>query len=1121
MPSPIRYLPFLGGICLLYLIGWVLMPYAHESESLVTTLEATCNNGLRQIAFVRTPLVSVFHEGDTSLKASAFCIAMVPKDNADSPEAFEGEKFCIYFLSDVNGNGEGTKFRDNKGGSPGPVNYQPNGDDIIAGWFNGSQQLCEIKDQEIRTSISQELDRATGTTSINDVLEAVRQDSVDFGYKQIPFRGEGILTGEIAFIRDFGSLIYQVIDSTLEDVSLNREAAARINDLSQKTEALGEEIRVMGEDYESGKYATSEDGQRSVKVLQQRAISLQQELNSMLADDAPIVLWSDERTTVTELRKRIVDRGSRLERYEGVISTRSWADKVVVWIGGEGALEESKSIIRILFFSLFSAIFGVLLCGGVVLLITYHRRLNKGVGNEERIYHDLFLELQSNSTGNTKYVKELDALLDKYKPTGEAKFTGRAIGESRWGKWAFWRRKRNGSQQKDEIKRLRAFYHDFEIIREKIYALEEISWRREGNSALPGHSEKLFGELISAQKKLAKALGSQEDPGQISVVASIEKLVGRLDESENECKKMTAIVELFSLDETTGKRITLDEAKMVASDIVEIAKVFLKSNPVAEQAVLKQAHRVALETAGIGRVFLGDDLTVSTVDNAPLESRELAQGAVNIAKAFLGKDLNVGQDEWLGAQISAKESFSLHKVVREWMSFDLPEALSGQDKGVPDSQDDSHMRQGESGTPGGRGLSVEDVAGEGIILGRVDSEKQGKEDEAAQVRGDTETSAGESAEERPEVNGQQPAIGHRDSFSQRLDTLFKGLNAVGESHLGMPPGRKTDPQILVSYIEQGLEERKRVVADYEQLQQVERQVREILTKYTITSEERIEYLAKGLGHQLDQTIDAIQEVITDSDKGVEEHDGAENMPVKSLVERLILNRASVVNLASKLSTYLNMPAESTLGAATEANSYLRQLEQEGDEHRQLRLRLSAALIALHQASEKVRSKDRAVVLKLLQLEDITTGLVKLLQILGKLPGEKLWSIGIANAFSEGWLHRLFRAELILKTYYSTGQPLYEPIHQAGEALRQAMGAFGVELKPAITLLEEPPKGAETLYNAHPLLYAQEEVKKKVRERIDAGGITFVVDVEAVPYQEFRGKEPYAGHVVLVNPSEWN
>jgi hypothetical protein len=231
-------------------------------------------------------------------------------------------------------------------------------------------------------------------------------------------------------------------------------------------------------------------------------------------------------------------------------------------------------------------------------------------------------------------------------------------------------------------------------------------------------------------------------------------------------------------------------------------------------------------------------------------------------------------------------------------------------------------------------------------------------------------------------------------------------------------------------------------------------------------------------------------------------------------------------LAGALSQYVNLSAEKNLDPQ-QVWDILGRFNAGESAHRQLRLRLSAAIPALDQAVEDVRKAGRGDALDALRISDFKDQLRGLLTNMEDFTGDAMWKDCLSSGFSQQWLHNLLRAELLAQTYFAEDEALLarlvDPLTEASRALRATIRHFNVRV-PFLILLSKPPDGARVDYEVDPRLSKLPEVKRKVQATLRAqgnveGGLNFIVDVGLFPFQS-ESTDDFGGRVVVVSPVEW-
>jgi hypothetical protein len=230
-------------------------------------------------------------------------------------------------------------------------------------------------------------------------------------------------------------------------------------------------------------------------------------------------------------------------------------------------------------------------------------------------------------------------------------------------------------------------------------------------------------------------------------------------------------------------------------------------------------------------------------------------------------------------------------------------------------------------------------------------------------------------------------------------------------------------------------------------------------------------------------------------------------------------------LAGTLSHYVNLSAEKEIDPS-QVSDILQRFSAGENVHRQLRLRLSAAIPALDQAIEDARGAGRGDALDALRISDFKERLRGLLTNIEDYTGDAMWKDCLSSGFSQQWLHNLLRAELLAQTYFVEDEALarlVDTLAEASRALRATIRHFNVRV-PFIRLLSKPPAGARVDYEVDPKLSKLPEVKRKVQAMLRAqgnfeDGLNFIVDVGSFPFQS-ASTEDFGGRVVVVSPAEW-
>jgi len=278
---------------------------------------------------------------------------------------------------------------------------------------------------------------------------------------------------------------------------------------------------------------------------------------------------------------------------------------------------------------------------------------------------------------------------------------------------------------------------------------------------------------------------------------------------------------------------------------------------------------------------------------------------------------------------------------------------------------------------------------------------------------------------------------------------------------------------------------------------------------------------------VDQSIERTKSVI----RGIlPEAEGDVHEMAESLVDRYEDLQAAAKGcqeLCQAFSHYLDFDWQD-FGTSPEVRRYLEIVQMEmGSEHRPLRLGLAAALIGLERARTRLlETRHGDTVVSGLRIRSIESGLAELLrERLARVEREELWVRGLRPGFSLNWLHELFRAELILQSFYENGsdhRELADAVSMASAVLRFAMRGLGKGIEDVVlleTFPSEPPEGwARPRYLADEDLRSLSEVNRRVLEELRTRD-NFIVDVERF---RLTGDDEHPGEcrVVVVSPAEW-
>ena len=249
---------------------------------------------------------------------------------------------------------------------------------------------------------------------------------------------------------------------------------------------------------------------------------------------------------------------------------------------------------------------------------------------------------------------------------------------------------------------------------------------------------------------------------------------------------------------------------------------------------------------------------------------------------------------------------------------------------------------------------------------------------------------------------------------------------------------------------------------------------------------------------------------------------AEKLNLEAKLKQTDVELAAGKQLADEIALEFNLKPDRLQGDEAIAATLSRlKEERESGVYLQLRLGLSAALIAFEKTASRTGSEERNEVLEALHLYKVKDGIRKLLNQMEECTGEQLWHNGLSEGFSEKWLHYLIRADLLLRTYYADHKEfgwLSKAVSLACSAILAALYEFQVEVVE-VALLGERPKEMDT-ESVYPGLRNLPAVRDKVRLKIMSNQTEeLVVDVTSFPYF-VKGVQENRGRAALANPSAW-
>ena len=275
------------------------------------------------------------------------------------------------------------------------------------------------------------------------------------------------------------------------------------------------------------------------------------------------------------------------------------------------------------------------------------------------------------------------------------------------------------------------------------------------------------------------------------------------------------------------------------------------------------------------------------------------------------------------------------------------------------------------------------------------------------------------------------------------------------------------------------------------------------------------YKADEAAHRADQLEEDLQNLRTECDAAETQLTNGRTLS-SELADRLHFNKQKI--------TDSNKPVSALLSELSRAPSRLWHL----------RLGLSSSLLILNRAVEGLETHDRADIIDALKIHHVKSGMETFLLNLeeGHLVQE------VDQGFANNWLHDLFRANLLLRTYFSdsdssnasgaTIRLLRDAISQAAIALNLTLNESGYSISD-ISLLEPSPDDVES-EGTYKELRRVPEIKLKIQAEIrilQANGTLqeavrekkVVVDVFSFPFTYGNGKKA-GGRVATLSPSDW-
>lgn len=202
-------------------------------------------------------------------------------------------------------------------------------------------------------------------------------------------------------------------------------------------------------------------------------------------------------------------------------------------------------------------------------------------------------------------------------------------------------------------------------------------------------------------------------------------------------------------------------------------------------------------------------------------------------------------------------------------------------------------------------------------------------------------------------------------------------------------------------------------------------------------------------------------------------------------------------LVTKLTDYASLP---TIGTNELFNLVAAEKKGPG---RDLRFVLSVGVSALTRALAQLAARGDDGLLKILKLEKAVRKLGELQQAQVGLPDkDTLWAHGLYGGFSDdNWLHELFRADLLLRTYF-TGEAfagIADAVTVLAAGMREVLRQCGHDVLPVALLADLPASNEWAQSPVSKALRERPEVQRAVAKHAARGNPEFAVDVHAFAY----------------------
>jgi hypothetical protein len=194
----------------------------------------------------------------------------------------------------------------------------------------------------------------------------------------------------------------------------------------------------------------------------------------------------------------------------------------------------------------------------------------------------------------------------------------------------------------------------------------------------------------------------------------------------------------------------------------------------------------------------------------------------------------------------------------------------------------------------------------------------------------------------------------------------------------------------------------------------------------------------------------------------------------------------------------------------------------GTPNRILRLVLAAAIPPIRATVGRLTADEEARVIQLLRVPKILSELDAFLGRLSTYGHAELWRKGLQSGFSQNWLHYLFRAEAVLRTYFFATS-----LAEVGDALTVVAWAFRHAIATAsgyqvdrIQLLGELPPTMDPAHGSTLDLRSFPDIRNRVQAVLKAQREDgFTIDVDRVGWRNGTdvGRR---GTLVVANRHDW-